>query len=100
MSDKQLYRYHESWVDSHQVGVYLGRFAILRTTKCGVWIDMLGAEKFVNLQARKQYACVTPEKALDSYIARKKRQISILKGQLDKAEKGLYIASHMKVKDE
>jgi hypothetical protein len=41
--------------------------------------------KFINLKARKQYACRTKEEAYTSYLARKNRQIRILRGQLAKA---------------
>lgn len=65
-------------------------FTVLRTTAKGVWIstphmNRLG-RKFILNDARKRYAYPTKELALESFIARKARQISILQSQLDRAQ--------------
>lgn len=108
----KLYRYYDvqysagcdEWgnnIGAGRVGVYLQEFEIVKETKCGVWI-LTGfwfgspeetppkeCQKFVNLTARKQFACRTIEDAKESFIARKKRQIKILSAQITRAEKAL-----------
>lgn len=74
------------------VKVRLDRFCITKKTPKGVWIDAWGEDKFVNLTAVKQYACVSVESAKQSYLARKKRQISILSSRLRLAESALSLA--------
>ena len=65
-------------------------YRVSKRTRCGAWINDGG--KFVNLQARKQWACNTVDEALASFIARKRRQVSILSAQLKAAEAGLSLA--------
>ena len=61
-------------------------YPVIRATRCGVWIDDMSTRgKFVNLQAGKRYAAPTIEEALQSYKARKRRQVSILSAQLKRA---------------
>jgi hypothetical protein len=69
------------------VGINLQAFRILRFTPQGVWINLGHRERFVNLRKNKKYAfkCVTTKEALESFLARKAKQISILKSQLDMA---------------
>jgi len=66
-------------------------FKILRRTKCGIWIDNHGTERFVLLDARKKFACLTRKDAVISFIARKRKQIKILKAQLYRAGTALEI---------
>lgn len=51
--------------------------------------------KFVNLTAHKQWAGETVELALESYKARRKRQIGLLRASLTKAECGLQEAESL-----
>lgn len=76
-----LYRF-----DTTAFSVLLWEYAIVRKTPQGVWINAHGSEKFVLTDARKHWACETPEAAATSFFARKARQIKILKGQLAYAE--------------
>jgi gamma-glutamylcysteine synthetase len=56
------------------------------------WIGLYSDQKkFVNLTARKQWACETEKLALRSFIARKNRQVHILHSQLAKARQALTI---------
>lgn len=48
--------------------------------------------KHVNFSHNKQFACRTPQQALESYRARKTRQIAILKARLRNAEHDLSLA--------
>lgn len=83
-------------VDRHTT-LTLQKFKILKRTKCGVWIDSYNKQKFVNLERNKKFACATPEEALQSFIYRKKRQISILTSQLNEAEIAKNIAMNITV---
>jgi hypothetical protein len=58
----------------------------------GVQLDFYGEKKFVLKDARKRFACPTPEEAMESFIARKKRQRGILKAQLVHVEEAIDIA--------
>jgi hypothetical protein len=71
------------------VQVLLDRFCIMKRTPKGAWIDAWGEKKFVNLTARKQYACETLDAAKQSYLARKKRQVRILSSRLSSAESAI-----------
>lgn len=76
-----------------RVGLELLTFKVIRATPCGLWISYYGKDKFISMRARKQFAAATKVEALDSYIARKNRHISILKSQLSNARIGLKLAN-------
>lgn len=61
---------------------------VRKRTPCGAWLD----GRFVRLTAFKRWACNTENEALASLIARRKRQTSILKTQLARAENELALA--------
>lgn len=87
-----LYRYKETrWSESKLMLIQF-KFPIISRTKCGAWVDDMGRKRFVNLNARKRYACPTEAEALESYHARKRRQIRILKARLAEAETALTLA--------
>lgn len=88
------YRYadtlHGSEYGDTYVAIYCHEYSILKRTVKGIWIDIWGGQKkFINLEARKKFACLTREEALESFIARKKRQIRILTSQLLHAKEAL-----------
>lgn len=67
--------------------IHCHEYPVIRTTKCGVWIAMgCGEKKFVNLQATKQYACVSKFLALESFRARKRRAIAIMRARIADCE--------------
>ena len=67
--------------------VCLRKYEVLRHTEKGVWIkDWDGSERFVLKEARKRFACPTQKEAIESYIARKDRQIRIYSTRLDQAK--------------
>jgi hypothetical protein len=81
----------------------LTKYPIIKRTRCGAWIALgfifqwhevsdSTDKRFVNLQARKKFACETEEEALLSFMARKKRQIRILDSQLQQAKQALAAA--------
>lgn len=76
----------ESTGDS-RADYHLREYEVLRHTPKGVWlIAKIGnwrcpPERFVLKAARKRYACPTKEEAMVSFLARKERQLSILRHQ-------------------
>lgn len=85
-----LYRYSNGTGDR----IVLEVFPVLRHTPAGKWIDVYGVQKFVLDKSHKRYACETKEMALASFIARKQRQLRILRGQLKGAEAALAVAQN------
>lgn len=71
----------------------LEMYEVVKHTPKGVWI-YLGWEgkRFVLRDARKRFACPTKEEALESFMARKRRQIRILTAQRKNAKEALRLA--------
>jgi hypothetical protein len=82
------YRYEDSRT-TNGIHVYLREFHVIKYTEKGAWIEQYGQERFVLKDARKRYACPSKEEALESFRARKKRQILILTSQLERAKLAL-----------
>lgn len=100
---EQLYRYDDVLYaglydegygrSSGRLAVELSTFDIVKRTKCGVWIvDSRGRDRFVNLEARKKYACESKESARDSFIARKSAQLRIYAARAERAQDALHMA--------
>jgi len=103
-----LYRY-EDWLFGLRLQIRLLEFPIVKRTACGAWIyegfapsdpteffERLVKEKrlrkecrFVLFASYKKYACLTREEAMKSFRARKRAQIRILEGQLQRAKDAL-----------
>lgn len=68
-------------------------FTVLKTTPKGVWLLPYGSslyvKRFVLREVRKRYACPTLQEALESFIARKKRQKGVYKARMDAADLAL-----------
>lgn len=88
--------YVTEWDDfistGHIVKIRVDQYLVVKHTPKGVWLDLGWRKRFVLRDSRKQFACPTLELARDSFIARKQRQICILKGNLKDAEDALRIA--------
>jgi hypothetical protein len=94
----QLYRLEEvhyaAPLDEYEMPIGEGEtrlramtFLVLKRTPKGAWInDYHGRRRFVLLTARKQYASETPIRATESFVARKRRQVSILEARRRKAD--------------
>jgi len=67
-------------------------YEVLRHTPKGVWLRDGCDERWVGRAAKRRLAYPTKEEALQSFAARKRRQIEILKGQLNRAERALQLA--------
>ena len=105
------YRYNDityapsvnEWGDSEGHGdtkVEESTYKVEKVTPKGVWIrqwwgvnSFSGSDKrFVLTDARKRYACPTKEDAMVSFLARKNRQLGILKAQTRRVEIAINIA--------
>ena len=66
---------------------------VLKHTPKGVWLyDATQNRRFVLRAARKRWAAPTRREALESFIARKGRQIRILNAAVDRAHRAREIA--------
>ncbi len=93
------------------VEVELSYFAIEKRTPKGAWVRLCFYNKqtrqlsdwrcterrFVLLTAHKKFACETKAEAMTSFLARKKRQLQILKSQVCDVERAIDKAERMKV---
>lgn len=98
MSEKiYYYRYIESGSASfegdfllcHSVTLRLELLELVKKTPCGAWLNYgyTGAKnKFVLDHATKKYAHPTKEKAYESFLARKKKQLRIYKDKVKTIE--------------
>jgi hypothetical protein len=80
------------------IDVVLRTFEVTRQTPKGVWINYGHDKRFILENARKKFACATKEEALESFLARKKRQRSLLIRQLSDTNSAITICN--KIKDE
>lgn len=74
------------------VKVDLHAWKVYRTTPKGAWIWYGGEKKFVLDGPGKRFAHETPELALQSLVARKKRAISIMQARIREAEEVIALA--------
>lgn len=90
-------------IGTGRLDVLCQEYQVTKTTKCGVWLtDTYNIIKpfFVLNTAKKRYALPSKKEALESFMARKKRQISILSRQMKDAEEALRIATTLLAKEE
>lgn len=78
--------------------IMLRTFPVTRHTPSGVWLSNASSryayrpERFVLRDAKKRFACPTKKEALESFIARKKRQAGIHRARMQRAELALNAA--------
>jgi hypothetical protein len=91
----EFYRYEDIVYADIGVRINERKFKLLKETPCGYWIlpdwgynypESEEFKRWVSKVSKKRFAYPTKEEALVSYMARKKRQIEILKSQLKRAE--------------
>lgn len=92
MTSPPEYWYRIEELPSYQL--YLAQVPVLRHTPKGLWLLTPHGPKFTLLDATKQYAKPTPALAYESYLARRRRNVRILKVQLEHAENFLALAEH------
>lgn len=76
-----------------RVRVCILKFEVDKLTPKGVWISRgFMGRRFVLKSARKRYACPTLAEALESFVARKRKQINIYSRRISNAEDALQMA--------
>lgn len=83
----KFYRYHAAHYNDGQTVIDQQVFDLVRTTPCGHWIDVYGEEKWVSKHSVKRFAYPTKKLAMESLVARKKRQLVILTDQVRRVKK-------------
>lgn len=68
---------------------------VVKITTKGVWVNNYGKRRFILTDAKKHYALPTKQLALESFIARKKRQCTILQGNINVATRQMRMAQSM-----
>lgn len=87
-----FYRFEdgESHWDYYSYPVRERTFKLVKETKCGYWITdvvfSIDKPKWVSKNSRKRYAYLDRAQALQSFIARKEKQIKILTASLKASE--------------
>lgn len=71
--------------------VRVREFEVVRETPKGVWLapGWGGRPRFVLRDSRKRYACPTVEEAHESFLARKRRHLRILRAQVESVEEAI-----------
>ena len=82
----QMSSEYGEWVGPARLDVVLRTYKVVKVTPCGVWLDV---GRFVKTAARKRFACPTEDEARESFLARKKRQLSILYAQTERIERAI-----------
>lgn len=67
----------------------LRAYLVIKRTPTGAWIEADHGKRFVSLNWRKRFALPTVEEAIESYKARKRRQLTILKAQIERVNEAL-----------
>jgi len=96
MSEEFWYRYEDrsysTIIDADreifgsEVKLECRQYRVIKHTPKGVWLDVYGRKRFVLNSAIKRFACSTRVLALESFIARKDRQIGIYTSRLMQAK--------------
>jgi hypothetical protein len=80
---------------------WICEFTVVRKTPQGVWIELWeGKRRFILNSAKKRWALPSREEAVESYIWRRRKQISILQKRLQMAQEELVRAIELKGKGE
>jgi hypothetical protein len=98
-----MFRCESCHIYTLRVDIYCNSFRVVSTTPKGKWIVYNWVhptdeestklyKKFVRNNGKKRYAHETREGAKIAFIARKQRQVELLKAQLEKAEMS-YVAA-------
>lgn len=72
-----------------QLHVVAKELRVISYTPKGVWLQVYSGKRFVLRDARKRYACPTPDEAFESYKGRKERQFEIYQRKADNAVRAI-----------
>lgn len=75
-----------------QLQISVREFEVEKETPKGVWLRSTFFRRFVLRDARKKYACPSKEAALESFLARKKKQRNIYAARVARAENAMSLA--------
>ncbi len=100
MSEEYWYRYYDmqyapsldEWdnpVGVGQVRVLLAEYSVLSLTPCGAWLLVNGDRRWTKKDVIRHFACPTLEEAKESFVARKRKQISIYQARIVRAERAI-----------
>lgn len=87
-----LYRYNEQTSIFGETYIRLDWYDVVKETPQGYWIEVAGRRRWMSKTSRSAWAKPTPAEALQSFQARKRRQIAILEAQLHRAKDARNIA--------
>jgi hypothetical protein len=73
-------------VGQGRVYVSIHEYRVTRETPKGVWLDN---GRFVLRDARKRWACPTRDEAVESFLARKRRQLRLLNSTVSQVEQAV-----------
>lgn len=105
-SREQYYRYvdgrYSNGVDEYgnvipgpgQPYIHCHSFIVVKHTPKGVWIEEFGRKRFILSTANKRFALPNKEEAMISFLARKRRQLTILKAQVSHVEQVIIIGTN------
>lgn len=109
MSQEVAYRYEDRLYSvtldadreefGSRVDLALLEFPVIKHTPCGFWIDVdffAQEKKFVRTTANKRYACLTLQEAIDSFLARKRRQHRIYAAKVRNIEEAQRLGQRVK----
>lgn len=88
-------------IPGYKLRLNLREFNVIKITPKGFWIKLYSFnsfddKRFILNNSKKKFAHLTKKEALTSYKARKQRQIQILRGKLERAEKALNLVETYK----
>lgn len=77
------------FIDRHGV-VLESTYHVIKRTPCGAWVYIEpGKKKFILNTGTKRFAYTDMEEAKTSFLARKRRQLAILRAQINGIEKAV-----------
>ena len=87
--DDRSYASFDEFGDTDRVfhDVICHKYRVVKLTPCGAWLETgYSSTRWTSRKARKRFACPTVHEALESYIARKRKQAAILRSRAAIAE--------------
>lgn len=82
------------------VHLRLQHYEVLRHTPKGVWLLLPdGYKRFVLREVNRRFACPTKEEALESFLARKRRQRTIYRTRIRHIEAAMNLAARNEVEE-
>lgn len=79
------------------IALIKSQFPVVKETPKGVWLDIgFGEKKFVLKESKRQWASPSEEIAMEKFVRRKRRHVSILKTQICDIERALALTGKVK----